>query len=105
MTLMDDRIQALEQANETLSRRRRAKRTRLQDAGTLTGQDAINLMAERGVIEEERRDEGENERSSKRRRSGKRLYRICRKPGHNARTCPDAEDIDGESDSDCIEYI
>ena len=105
MTLMDDRIQSLEQANEVLSRRRRAKRTRLQDAGVLTGQDAANLLAERGVVEEERRDEGENGRSPKRRRSGGRLCGICRKPGHNARTCPDAEDIDRESDSDCIECI
>ena len=103
VTLLTDRVQSLEQANEVLSRRRRAKRARLQDAGVLTGQDAANLLAKRGLVEEERRDEGENERSPKRRRSGGRLCGICRKPGHNTRTCPDAEDIDGESDSDCIE--
>ena len=85
-----------------LSRRRRAKRTRLQDTGVLTGQDAANLLAERGIVEEERRDEGENERLPKRRRSGIRLCGICRQPGHNARLCPDVEDIDEASDSDCI---
>ena len=100
MTLMDDRIQSLEQANEVLSRRRRAKRTRLQDAGVLTGQDAANILAERGVVEEERRDGGENGRSLKRRRSGGRLCGICREPGHNARTCPDAEGIDADLDSE-----
>ena len=105
VTLLTDRVKSLEQANEVLSRRRRAKRTRLQDAGVLSGQDATKRLVERGIAKEEGRDEEENGRSSKRHRSGGRLCGICRKAGHNARTCPDSEDIDEQSDSDCIECI
>ena len=57
MTLMADRIRSLEQANEVLSRRRRVRRTRLQDAGALTGQEAANLLAQKDGVEEERRDD------------------------------------------------
>lgn len=52
-----------------------------------------------GLGKEERRDEGENERSLKRRRSGRRLYSIYRRPGYNARICSDVEEIDRDSDS------
>lgn len=51
-------------------------------------------MAEKGVVEEEERAEEENEGPSKRRRTGLRLCGICRKTGHNARTCLEAGEID-----------
>jgi hypothetical protein len=98
--LLKARVQTLENANEALSKRRRAKRTRLQDGGTVNGSQAREIMAEKGVVEEEGRVEEENEGSSKRRRTGSRLCGICRKPGHNARTCPEAREIDSSSDSE-----
>jgi hypothetical protein len=52
------------------------------------------------VVEVEERVEEENGGPSKRRRMGVRLCGICRKTGHNARTCPDAGAIDSSSDSE-----
>jgi hypothetical protein len=98
--LLKARVQTFESANEALSKRLRAKRTRLQDGGTVNGSQAGEIMAEKGVVEEEGRVEEENEGSSKRRRTGSWLCGICRKPGHNARTCPEAREIDSSSDSE-----
>ena len=56
-------------------------------------------MVEKGVVEEEERVEGENEGSAKRRRIGSRLCGICRKTGHNARTCLEAGAAFSSSDS------
>jgi hypothetical protein len=80
--LLKARVQTLESANEALSKRRRAKRTRLQNGGAVNGSLAREKMAEKGVVEEEGRVEEENEGPSKRRRTGSRLCSICRKAGH-----------------------
>ena len=100
LTLLSGRLKILEQANEVLSKRRRAKRTRLQDSGPLTGEDASRLMREKGVGVEDGHDEGVEEGSSKRRKVGVRLCSVCCKTGHNIRTCPEAEDVSILSDSD-----
>jgi hypothetical protein len=100
LVLVEDRVRQLEAANAILAKRRRAKRTRLQDGGVLEGSQARDLMAEKGVVEEERRDEGENGGPSKRRQTGSRLCGICRKAGHNARTCPEAGKTDSSDDSE-----
>jgi hypothetical protein len=57
-------------------------------------------MVEKGVVKEEGRVEGENEGSSKRRRTGSRLYSICRNAGHNARTCLGVGEIGNLSNSE-----
>ena len=57
-------------------------------------------MAEKGIVEEEGHIEGENEGSSKRYRIGSRLYSICCKTGHNARTCLEAGETDSSSESE-----
>jgi hypothetical protein len=100
MILLEAEVRTLQQANEALSKRRRAKRTRLQDGGAINGSQAREIMAEKGVVEEEGRVEGENEGSSKRRRTGSRLCSICRKTGHNARTCLEAGETDSSSESE-----
>ena len=88
--LLEAEVQTLQEANKALSKRRRAKQTRLQDGGAINGSQARAIMAEKGVAEEEGRVEEENEGSSKRRRTGSQLCSICHKAGHNARTCPEA---------------
>jgi hypothetical protein len=100
LTLITNRMKTLEEANEILSKRRRAKRTRLQDSGPLTGSQAAQLLEEKGLVEEERRDKGDGEGQPKRRRTTGRVCGICRKPGHNARTCSEAVDVSSSSDSD-----
>ena len=98
LTFLIDKVKALREANGTLSKRRTAKRTRLQDSGPLTGKEASQLLVEKGVIKQKGRDEGAGEGSSKRRKTTARHCGICRKAGHNARTCP--KDIDASSSSD-----
>jgi hypothetical protein len=56
-------------------------------------------MAEKGVVEEEERVEGENEGSSKRRQTGSQLCGICCKTSHNVRTCLEARQTDSSSES------
>jgi hypothetical protein len=93
LTLLSGRVKALEKANEALSKRRRAKRTRLQDSGPLTGEEASQLLVEKGIVEQEGHDEGAGEGLSKRHKTSARHCGICGKAGHNARTCPEAKDI------------
>jgi hypothetical protein len=98
--LLEAEAQTLQEANNALSKRRRAKRTRLQDGGAINGSQAREIMVEKGVVEEEGRVEGGNEGSSKRRRTGSRHCGTCRKTGHNARTCPEAGETDSLSASE-----
>lgn len=100
LTLIAAEVKTLREANKALSKRRRAKRTRLQDGGAVSGLQAREIMAEKGVVEEDGRVEEENGGPSKRRRTTSRLCGICRKPGHNARTCLEAEEIDSSSEAE-----
>jgi hypothetical protein len=100
VVILEAEVRTLQQANEALSKRRRAKRTRLQDGGTIDGSQARQIMAEKGVVEEEERVEGEIRVSLKRPRTGSRLCGVCRKTGHNARTCPEVGEIDSSCDSE-----
>ena len=79
--------QHLRQANEVLSKRRRARKTRLQQGGTLSQQVVQELQDERDVVQqveqEIRASSGRKPREETRaRRCGK-----CGGTGHNARTC------------------
>jgi hypothetical protein len=60
-------VRALREANKVLSKRRRAKRKRLQDSGPLIGEEVSQLLVKKGVVKEERRDEGVEEGLLKRR--------------------------------------
>jgi len=87
VTLLAEENRELRQANDMLSRRRRAKRTRLQNKGSLTiqeGQDSIDQMdVNTQVLAESSRHGG------RRRSRGPRVSHCgtCGKTGHNARTC------------------
>ena len=102
LTLLTAENRYLRKANEALSKRRRAERTRLQDSGPLTGEKASQLLVEKGVVKQEGRNEGIEEGSSKQHKIGTRLGGICRKPRHNIRTCPETADVDSLSNSNLI---
>jgi len=100
MTLLQDRVRGLEQANQALAKRRRAKRTRIQAGGALTIEDAQRLVAQK-----EGNKEGLGERSaeggaSEARPSTSRRCGGCGKAGHNIRTCQEVEEA--TSEEDCI---
>jgi hypothetical protein len=93
VTLLTDRVQSLERANKALSKRRKAKKTRVRLGGSLTIQDAQDILAQKEAdeqLEQEMRGNGGRQRRTEpaQRRCGK-----CGKPGHNARTCQEGEKI------------
>jgi hypothetical protein len=100
MALVRAEVQDLREANEILSRRRRAKRTRLQKRGVMTveeGRQAIDQMDvdAQVVAESSRRD-----RQGRSARPGVRHCGVCGKPGHNARTCQVVIETSGEEYSE-----
>lgn len=99
VTLLQSRVSDLEEANTTLSKRRRQKRSRLQDRGVLDRDNAQALLVKRGLVEVEGCDEVIEGGSPKRQRTGVRLCGVCRQPGHNVRTYAEAEDVDFSEDS------
>ena len=87
LVLLKAENQSLRQANEALSKRRRAKKTRLRQGGTLSQQEAQDLQDKRDVA---RQVEQEIKASSGRKpREETRARRCgnCGETGHNARTC------------------
>jgi hypothetical protein len=77
----------LRKANEALSKRRRAKKTRVRQGGALTIEDAHDILAQKEAEEQVQcdkrlREGGQNEGQSTARRCS-----TCGKTGHNARTC------------------
>jgi hypothetical protein len=100
MTLMHERVQSLEKANQALAKRKRAKRTRVQAGGSLTVEDAQRLVARK-----EKNKKGSAERSAEGEASeagtlASRRCGGCGKTGHNIRTCQEVEEA--TSEEDCI---
>jgi len=87
LALVEARMNDLEQANEILSRRRRAKRIRLQKGGVMTAGESrqvVDQMAVDTQVVAESSKSGGQEKSA---RPGVRRCGVCGKTGHNARTC------------------
>ena len=93
-TLLHAEIRSLRTANEALSKRRRAKKTRIRQGGVLTIKDAHDILSQTKVDEQIRRD--------KRLRGGNqgdgnptvRRCGTCGETGHNSRTCQDTITIE-----------
>ena len=102
VALLQSEVSSLRKANEALSKRRRAKRTRVQLGGSLTVQDAQDLLDQKaigggGVQETQLDSSGAGGGRTKVRRCSK-----CGKPGHNARTCQEAAELSDAAVSDVI---
>ncbi|KAL0929782.1 transposase [Colletotrichum truncatum] len=87
VALLESEVQILREENAILSRRRRAKKTRLQKGGSLTISTGEDIQSQREadtqLQEETRRSSGRKVRSeTTHRRCG-----VCGNTGHNARTC------------------
>ena len=93
---------SLRKANEALSKRRRAKRTRVQLGGSLAVQDAQEVLGQGAVggegVQETQPDGG----GAGGRRTKVRCCGVCGKPGHNARTCQEAAESSDSAASDVI---
>ena len=100
MALMQAEIRDLRAANEALSKRRKAKKQRLRQGGSLPVQDVQDFQGQRDVEvqirEETQASSGRKPRTETRaRRCGK-----CGEPGHNARTCQIVVETSEEDDSE-----
>ena len=100
MILLKAENKELRTANERQSKRRKIKRTRLQEGGSLSLQEAEDIIAEREVraqLKEETR------RRSGRTNAGEPHVQHCSncgKAGHNARTCQIVWETSDEGDSE-----
>jgi hypothetical protein len=102
VALLRSEVSSLRKANEALSKRRRAKRTRVQLGGSLTIQDAKDLLDQKAVggevVQETQQDGGGTGGA----RTKVRCCGVCGKPGHNARTCQEAAEPSDSAVSDVI---
>lgn len=98
MTLMTAEITNLRKANEALSKRRRAKKTRVRLGGALTIQDGLDEIARKEAERLGGRNRAENGRDDGSSAPRQRRCGRCGKTGDNSRTCK--EDIESSLDSD-----
>ena len=87
VTLLDAEVRALREANKALSKRRRAKKTRIRNGGSLTVSNAIDLIDSKDVDAQLQRDLRRDGGGDGRGRGGPRRCGRCHNIGHNSRTC------------------
>ena len=90
----------LRKANEALSKRRRAKKSRVRQGGALTIEDALDILAQKDAEEQVRRDKRSREGSQNEGQSTTRRCSTCGKTSHNTRTCQEAIEISSLLDSE-----
>src|SRR6478609_9261687 len=96
LALVEARLKDLEQANKILSRRRRAKRTRLQKGGAMTVQEASQVIDQLDVDAQVVAESSRNGARGRSERPGGRRCGVCGKAGHNARTCQEEIEVNRE---------
>jgi hypothetical protein len=87
VALLHAEVSSLRRANEGLSKRRRAKRTRVQLGGSLTVQDAHHLLDQKAIGGETVQETQPDDAGAKQTRTNIRRCGMCGKAGYNARTC------------------
>ncbi len=101
VALLRTEVSRLTEANNRLNKQKRAKKTRLRIGGSLTVQQAEDILAQRAVedqlLEEDRQ-------GSRREGGGSRRVRrcgLCGQISHDRRTCP----MDAEMSDSTIEEV
>jgi hypothetical protein len=102
VALLESEVSSLRKANEALSKRRRAKKTRVRLGGSLTVQDAEDLLEQKAVDEQVMQENRQGSRRAGGARTKARCCGACGKPGHNARTCQEAVESSNSAASDVI---
>jgi hypothetical protein len=100
VTLLSAELRSLRQANEALSKRRRAKRTRLRQGGVLTIEDAHDILAQEEVNEQIRRDRRPSRVDGIEGQPRIRRCGTCQQTGHNSRTCQEVIGAEESLDSE-----
>jgi hypothetical protein len=100
LALLQAENQILRQANQELSKRRRAKKTRLRQGGSLTQQDAQDLRDQIDVAQQIKQEKQANSGRKPRTETRPRRCGACNGVGHNARTCQIDIETSEEEDSE-----
>ena len=87
MTLIEEELQTLQQANQALTKRRRAKKTRVQAGGALSVGDAQVLIDERDAAMQQLGGRLAKGGATETRAAAQRHYRQYSKAGYNVQTC------------------
>ena len=87
LVLLQAKLKDVQAANEVLSKRRRAKKTRLRQGGSLSFQEAEDLIAKKEVDTQILAEAGRNSVRTTQDEPRTRRCRSCGNTGHNARTC------------------
>jgi hypothetical protein len=80
-------------ANEALSKRRKAKRTRIQHGGMLSVQTGLGIISQKGTKKKIEKKKSKNGSQSGMGEASKRNCRKCGKAGHNSRTCENEKEV------------
>ena len=102
MALLQSEVSSLRKANEALSKRWRAKRTRVQLGGSLAVQDAKDQLGQKAAVGEVAQEKEQDGGGAGGGRTRVRCCGVCGKPGHNARTCQEAAEASDSAVSDVI---
>ncbi|KFY94285.1 hypothetical protein V500_03350 [Pseudogymnoascus sp. VKM F-4518 (FW-2643)] len=100
LALLKAENQNLRQANKVLSKRRKARKTRLQQGGSLSQQGAQELQDERDVVQQVEQEIRASSGRKPREETCARRCGKCGETGHNARTCQIVIDTSEEEDSE-----
>ena len=100
VALLRARVAELEEANSTLSKRRRAKKTRIRNRGTLSIEEAKDLIEQRALKDQLRSEKREERAQRQGGTRATRRCRVCRGLGHTSKNCTKVEETAVES---CIE--
>jgi hypothetical protein len=100
VTLLRERASNLEKANKALSKRKRAKNSHLQHGGSLSIQDAQDLIEQRRSNAKQDEEDGEEGGQRKRAKRGPRHCGVCSETGHDARNCPNDAEISDVNSSE-----
>lgn len=100
LVLLREENATLRKANDELSRRRRTKKRRIQDGGSLSLQDAQDLQAQTDVNAQLQTDLVQSSGRTKVGGLQQRRCRACGEFGHNVRTCGNSKIELNNSDSE-----
>jgi DDE superfamily endonuclease len=102
VALLRTEVGSLRKANEALSKRRRAKKTRVRLGGSLTVQDAEDLLDQKAIDEQIAQETKQNNDRARKGRTKTRCCGACGKPGHDIRTCQEVAESSDLATSDTI---
>jgi hypothetical protein len=100
VTLLSAEIRILRLVNETLSKRRKAKKTCFRQGSILPVRDAHDVLFQREVTEQIKHGKRSRGVSKNKGQSGVRRYSTYRKTSHNTRTCQEVNEVSSLSDSE-----